>query len=605
MLLGGCSLGELDASFHELRTAADPDERERLDALFSQAVSLHTAQAEAQRRAAGLAAIAETAADLAALRRLDDVLHAVCRRARWLLGTDVAYITLRDEERGDTYVRMTDGVLSDAIRTMRLPLGLGLGGLVAQTGVTQVADDYAADARFQHSVSVDERVRTEGLRAIIATPLRRGHDIIGVLLSGARVVRHFDATEMALFETLGSHAAIALENARVFGEAQQALRRLDEARTAAQDRSMLIERSAALQDRLAALLVSGAGLGELIDTVSAALGGRVGLELGDGTVMGASATPERDAEVVRVPLVAGWEVLGSLWLDEDRETEDDRLVLERCAVLVAGVVLQDRAERDADLRLHRELVDELLGRRAPDPALLRRRCGRLGINLDAPHLVVAFERVQYERGGRWALVRAGRAVAEVGGAASVIDGRTVLVVPGSDARAAAARWQTARDVGDGEPPAIGVGGPARGASGVRAAYRDAVRTLNVLAALGHTGRAAAASELGLFGVLLGGGRDDDLQELITSTLGSVLAHDAARNSALVPTLEAFFEEAGHIGKTARRLGIHVNTLYQRLERLDALLGDEWRAPDARLQLHLAVRLRRLDERIRSRTNPAG
>jgi hypothetical protein len=41
------------------------------------------------------------------------------------------------------------------------------------------------------------------------------------------------------------------------------------------------------------------------------------------------------------------------------------------------------------------------------------------------------------------------------------------------------------------------------------------------------------------------------------------------------------------------LHIHPNTLYQRLARVGAVLGEGWREPDAVLELHLALRLHRL------------
>ncbi|NED01867.1 diguanylate phosphodiesterase, partial [Streptomyces sp. SID6648] len=71
--------------------------------------------------------------DLAALRDLDAVLRSIVRRARMLLGTDTAYLTLPDEEAGDTFMRVTDGSVSELFQNLRLQLGEGLGGLVAQT----------------------------------------------------------------------------------------------------------------------------------------------------------------------------------------------------------------------------------------------------------------------------------------------------------------------------------------------------------------------------------------------------------------------------------------------------------------------------------------
>ena len=84
------------------------------------------------------------------------------RRARELLDADVAYMTLNDEERGDTYMRVTDGSVSARFQQLRLPLGAGLGGLVAQTAAPYVTADYAADARFQHTDEIDDGGRRGG-----------------------------------------------------------------------------------------------------------------------------------------------------------------------------------------------------------------------------------------------------------------------------------------------------------------------------------------------------------------------------------------------------------------------------------------------------------
>ena len=88
-----------------------------------------------RRREAELAALFQTASDLAALTSVDEVLAAIVRRARALLGRDIAYLCLNDDERGDTYMRVTDGSVSAEFQAVRLPLGAGLGGLVAQQGV--------------------------------------------------------------------------------------------------------------------------------------------------------------------------------------------------------------------------------------------------------------------------------------------------------------------------------------------------------------------------------------------------------------------------------------------------------------------------------------
>src|SRR5919202_644257 len=53
-----------------------------------------------RRREEELSGLFDTASDLAGLRDLDGVLTAIVHRARTLLGADVAYLTLNDDERG-------------------------------------------------------------------------------------------------------------------------------------------------------------------------------------------------------------------------------------------------------------------------------------------------------------------------------------------------------------------------------------------------------------------------------------------------------------------------------------------------------------------------
>ena len=78
-----------------------------------------------RRREAELTALVDTARDLASLRDPSGVLDAIVRRARTLLGTDVAYLTLYDREAGDTFMRATDGSVSAEFQTVRLSLGDG------------------------------------------------------------------------------------------------------------------------------------------------------------------------------------------------------------------------------------------------------------------------------------------------------------------------------------------------------------------------------------------------------------------------------------------------------------------------------------------------
>ena len=169
-----------------------------------------------RRREAELSALFETAHDLAGLRDLDAVLQAIVQRARSLLGTEVAYLSLNDPERGDTYMRVTEGSVSARFQQLRLGMGEGLGGLVAQTARPYVTDDYF-DGRTASEHTDDHRRgrrrRGPGRDPRRAADARRPH-VIGVLFAADRRARVFEREQIALLGSFAAHAAVAIDTAQ-------------------------------------------------------------------------------------------------------------------------------------------------------------------------------------------------------------------------------------------------------------------------------------------------------------------------------------------------------------------------------------------------------
>ncbi|MEU0518520.1 helix-turn-helix domain-containing protein [Streptosporangium sp. NPDC006007] len=110
-------------------------------------------------------------------------------------------------------------------------------------------------------------------------------------------------------------------------------------------------------------------------------------------------------------------------------------------------------------------------------------------------------------------------------------------------------------------------------------------------AMGRAGEGASAAELGLVGLLVGGGRD--IGAFIGSAIGPVVGYDARRGTALVHTLTTYFGTGASLSRTAEALHIHVDTVTQRLDRVARLLDDGWQAPERALEVRLALRLHRL------------
>ncbi|MES4828528.1 GAF domain-containing protein, partial [Streptomyces anthocyanicus] len=561
---------------------------------------------------AELSALFETAHDLAGLRDLDAVLRAIVQRARSLLGTDVTYLSLNDPDRGDTYMRVTEGSVAARFQQLRLGMGEGLGGLVAQTARPYVTDDYFKDARFQHTGTIDAGVRDEGLVAILGVPLMLGHHVIGVLFAADRRARVFEREQIALLGSFAALAAAAIDTANLLAETRSALAGLERANEIIRDRSGVIERASDVHDRLAELVLRGGGVHDVAAAVSQVLDGTVEFTEAAAAPEYALEASRADGHVVRhkddwiAAVAAGDELFGALVLRGHPGLDPvDQLTLERAAMVTSLLLLARRSAAEAEQRVRGELLDDLLDARDRDPRLLDDRARRLHADLSATHVVLAARLDATEtdadqeadaRRRLWAA--ASHLAATRHGLAAARDGGTVLLLPLTDSDSATdlAR-RTARHLGRAvhEAVTVGASAPVRDLAArpeaVAAAYTEAGRCLDALRLLGRGGDGAAAEDFGFLGLLLAG--DQDVPGFVDRTIGQVVAYDERRGTELVRTLGAYFACGMSPARTKEALHVHVNTVAQRLERVGRLLGDDWQSPDRALEIQLALRLHRL------------
>lgn len=618
MLVDEADVDEFDRPVRDAEAAgASDDELAAIRRRSMLALQVRSVLGERRRREIELAALYETVRDLISIRDVETVLQAIARRARQLLDADTAYLTLIDDERGDTYMRVTDGMVTEDFKRIRLPLGVGLGGLVAQSNTPYFTSNYLEDPRFVHAGDIDGVVSGEELTAILGVPLTHGGEVSGVLFAANRQPRPFATHEVNLLASLAAHAAIALENARLFQESRDALEEVNQAHGLLRQRSSAVERAADVHARLTNIVLQGGSLDEVAVAVSTVMDGELVVVDAAGTVLSVvgrddvavgEAWPDpslregvrRAADSgrsVRVP--AGWvapvmggsDLLGALLLTGAPTFSDaDVRTLERAGQVTALVMLQRRAVAEAEQRSRGEFLDDLLDRPHRDVEALRRRAGMLGVDLDAPHVVCVAATDGPRPPLRACLDRI--AARRVGSLTGVLHGTVVLVLGGDDPMAAAADLRAAVGT-DGMEATVGVAGPARGPSGLVAAYVDADRCHRALLALGRAGQVACVDELGVHAQLFHASGRDAIDRFVTSTLGPVLDHDTRRGTELVATLEAYFDAGGNVTRAAEALHVHANTVHQRIERLSSLLGDGWRDPEPALRLHLAVQAHRL------------
>ena len=421
LLLRDAAAIEFERPLVRARSAgAGPKELAELERTKLLALQVRAAFEARRRRESELSALFDTASDLAALRGVDSVLTAIVRRARQLLGTDVSYLTLNDDERGDTYMRVTDGSVSARFQSLRLPMGAGLGGLVAQTSAPYATASYFTDPRFRHTSEINDGVRDEGLLAILGVPLVRGSRVIGVLFAADRTERTFDRSEVSLLCSLAAHAAIALDNARLLEETRTALDELSAATRELRAHTASVEQAAAAHDRFIDIVLGGGGFEDVAAAVAETLGGQITTLDEEGRLTPAQAGEDaalppdpagaltlarttgrtvRDGTTWTAAVTVGNELLGGLVLHREKDLSDaEQRILERAALVTALLLLIRRTAGEAENRVRGELLEELLTSPSRDADGLRERARWLGSDLDRP-TAVAVARTG-ERGAR-------------------------------------------------------------------------------------------------------------------------------------------------------------------------------------------------------------
>jgi diguanylate cyclase (GGDEF)-like protein len=104
------------------------------------------------------------------------------------------------------------------------PISGGMLGYLLSTGQPILSNDFGADA--QRATGASTFGDPENTRSVLAVPLRLHGRIIGMLSAQSYQANAYTTEDQTLLEMLAAHAAVALDNARLFREVQQ-LSRLD------------------------------------------------------------------------------------------------------------------------------------------------------------------------------------------------------------------------------------------------------------------------------------------------------------------------------------------------------------------------------------------
>jgi len=148
---------------------------------------------------------------------LDTILRTILEHMERTIEAELWTLLMLDEATQELYYAIAAGGEQDKLRGMRVKVGQGVAGWVAEHGETLIVPESEYDPRLTGERSGNRR----RVRSVIALPLRGRKGTHGVIEIFNPRADHMTDYTIAFLHILADHAAIAIENARDVARIQQ------------------------------------------------------------------------------------------------------------------------------------------------------------------------------------------------------------------------------------------------------------------------------------------------------------------------------------------------------------------------------------------------
>ena len=145
---------------------------------------------------------------------IEDVLEHAMKWAQEFMNAEAGSVYELDRPKNELFIRLARGDKKDSVRGIRVKVGEGIAGWVAQTARAVVSQDVSKDKRF--SSKYDEKTGFK-TRSVICVPLISRDEPIGVLqVINKKDGKPFSNSDFKLLTGMAQQVAIAMENAKLY-----------------------------------------------------------------------------------------------------------------------------------------------------------------------------------------------------------------------------------------------------------------------------------------------------------------------------------------------------------------------------------------------------
>ena len=202
-----------------------------------------------EKRFVELSTLLETSRTVVASLDVSEVIDNILDQVQRLLGVERCAIVALDERAGEFRIRASQGLSDQYVSQLRIapsePNSPSMRALRSQTPV------QVSDIEIDHSYpDFRRRARAEGHCSILAIPLLTQHAPPAVLLLYKSEPYHYNSSELELASSFANHAAMALENAALFGLTDEELEKQVQSLRALNRVALTVSQSLVLDDVL-------------------------------------------------------------------------------------------------------------------------------------------------------------------------------------------------------------------------------------------------------------------------------------------------------------------------------------------------------------------
>ncbi|MGB3834601.1 MAG: helix-turn-helix domain-containing protein [Mesorhizobium sp.] len=588
---------------------------------YAEEITRRTQDSAMSERALSL--LIDTTHDLSSTLQVNELLQTIVTRARSLVSANLAWVTVLDDESGLFTTVTAEGYLSAKTPAMKSHNDYGAVSLIMKSKSYFSTQDYLNDTRFRHLPELDRTFQAENIVSLAGFPMLADGEVHGFLFVADRYSRRLSGREISVLGSFALHAGVAMKNANAFRLLSEALDEARRNRKALIDHIQRVEASAAAHDEMTSLLASGARLQQFLQRMANQIDGAIFLydeelrireeftsqgyqgtlanelkaeKLDPAHLITASSrsrhtgrsvvmTSSRGEQCRVMALHGGTGRHESLVICHQGELDAIEIRnLERNAVALSIAKLWNEKRETEKLIASSTLLRQLILVTAPDPSTVSAVRDRLSLSAEQPVAMGLIAISGIDRAAQTAAVR--ECASGIDLLVDLFDDTYLAIGAEPALRAFLQKLSQSRS---GWHAGGILSEPFADLSSTPGRFARMNQALQIMRRMKQLDRFLEQSQVNFFAKIFETGDPARLARYLEETLQPIDEAAPRKGDELKQTLLCYFDNQHTARRVAESLGLHINTVRQRLETLRRITGG-WDDPVRALELHIALRL---------------